>query len=450
MASSVGEKFSKIGFILAVAGSAVGLGNAWMFPTLVGQNGGGAFIMLYVGLTLLVGFVIFLAELAIGKLSGKDPTNAYYSLAPRHKRAWSIVGFTMVGALLIVSFYSVVIGWILHYMFASFSVLPADTKASASAFTRLLEHDALGQIVCFSVIFVLVFYIVSRGIKDGIEKLNVWMMPALFIILILMLVYSMSVGGFVQAASFLFHPDFSMLTTSSVLRALGLAFFSLSLGVGTIITYSASLPDRTNFVTSTLNIIFINIIIGLMMGLIVFTFIFEYGADPTAQGPGLIFISLTTLFAKLGIFGHVLSFGFFLALLFAGITSAISMIEPFCAYLINTFGLSRAKALVIIGIFVYALGVACIYSNIADTKAGLTFFGMGLFDLLNYIASNILMPFGGLMAAIFVGYVIDMRPVHELFVPYMGEGGFRLWRFFLRYISPLAVIIIALNSFGVF
>lgn len=444
------EKFSKIGFILAVAGSAVGLGNAWMFPTLVGQNGGSAFILLYIVLTLCVGFVIFLAELCIGKTSGMDPTNAYYTMAPRFKRAWSLVGFTSIGALLIVSFYSVVIGWVLHYAFASFSTLPSDTTASAAAFNELLSKDALGQIVCFSIVFIIVFYIVSRGIKDGIEKLNVWMMPSLFILLILMLGYSFSFDGFSKAFSFLINPDFTKLSSGSVLKALGLAFFSLSLGVGTIITYSASLPDKTNFVSSTINIIVINIIIGLMMGLIVFTFIFEYSADPTQQGPGLIFISLTTLFSKLGVLGNVLSFAFFCALLFAGLTSAISMIEPFAFYLINTFKMSRKKALVIIGFFVYILGILCVLSNVDFAKTSLMIFGMSLFDFLNYLASNILMPLGGLAAAIFVGYIIKRQVSHDLFTPYMSEKAFKIWYFFLRFISPLAVIIIAAKSFNLF
>lgn len=444
------EKFSKIGFILAVAGSAVGLGNAWMFPTLVGQNGGSAFILLYIFLTLCVGFVIFLAELAIGKISGLDPANAYYTLAPKHKKEWSFVGFTMVGALLIVSFYSVVIGWVLHYIFASFKALPSDTTASKAAFTKLLSQDISGQLVCFTIVFVVVFYIVSRGIKDGIEKLNVWMMPSLFILLILMLGYSFSFDGFLQAFNFLINPDFTKLSSSSVLKALGLAFFSLSLGVGTIITYSASLPDKTNFVSSTVNIIIINIIIGIMMGLIVFTFIFEYGADPSQQGPGLIFISLTTLFAKLGIFGNILSFAFFAALLFAGITSAISMIEPFVFYLMNSFKFTRLKALVCIGIFVYILGSLCVLSNIDSTKAYLVFFNMPLFDFLNFLASNILMPFGGLAAAIFVGFILKRQASHDLFSPYMSEGVFSVWYFFLRYLSPLAVIIVVAKSFNLF
>lgn len=440
----MGSKFSKIGFVLAVAGSAVGLGNAWKFPTLVGQNGGSAFILLYLFLTLCVGFVVFLAELSIGKLSEKDPVNAYAKLAPQHKKAWSLVGFTMLGAILIVSFYSLVIAWIAKYAVSSIFSLPKNIEQAESHFITLITNSPLVQILSFSLVFFLVFFIVSRGIKNGIEKLNVWMMPTLFILLIAMLLYALSYSGLTQAASFLFKPNFSKIGVDSVLSALGLAFFSLSLGVGTIITYSASLPDKTNFITSTLWIIFINILIGLMMGLIVFTFIFEFGADPSQQGPGLIFISLTTLFSHLGPVGNVLALCFFISLFFAGITSAISMIEPFAFYLINTFKFSRLKALVCIGIFVYALGLACILSSNESTHFEL--FGKSFFDVLDFLASNIIMPFGGIAAAVFVGFVLKKEALKILFSPYMSGVFFELWYFFLRFIVPLIIIIIAINS----
>lgn len=439
------SKFSKIGFVLAVAGSAVGLGNAWKFPTLVGQNGGSAFILLYLFLTLCVGFVVFLAELSIGKLSEKDPVNAYANLAPKHKKAWSFVGFTMIGAILVVSFYSLVIAWIAKYAVFSIFSLPESIQNAEENFITLTSNSPLIQILCFSCVFFLIFYIVSKGIKNGIEKLNVWMMPALFILLIAMLFYTLlSHSGLSEAATFLFMPDFSKISVNSILSALGLAFFSLSLGVGTIITYSASLPDKTNFITSTLWIIFINILIGLMMGLIVFTFIFEFGADPSQQGPGLIFISLTTLFSHLGIVGNILAFCFFISLFFAGLTSAISMIEPFAFYLINTFKFSRLKALVFIGIVVYILGITCILSSNENTSFEL--FGKSFFDILDFLASNIIMPFGGIAAAIFVGFILKKEGLKILFAPYMSGIFFEIWYFFLRFIVPLIIIIIAINA----
>jgi len=457
------SKFSKIGFVLAVAGSAVGLGNAWKFPTLVGQNGGSAFVLLYLVLTLGVGFVIFLAELSIGKLSEKDPVNAYKSLAPRFKGAWSVAGFAIIGAIMIVSFYSVVIGWVVKYFIDSLGIwgfletskagevlafrnLASDISVSEANFTHFLSADIFTQMLCFAFVFFFVFIVVSKGIKDGIEKLNVWMMPTLFILLVLMLIYAAFMQeDFLQAARFLFVPDFSKLSANSVLIALGLAFFSLSLGVGTIITYSASLPDGTNFIISTVSIIFINILIGLMMGLIVFTFIFAYGADPSAQGPGLIFVSLATLFAKLGVVGNILAIAFFISLFFAGITSAVSIIEPFAFYLINSFNMSRKRALTYIGIVVFILGALCVLSS--NVNLGFTLFNKSFFDVLDFTSSNIIMPLSGICAAIFVGFVLKKQALEILFKPYMSGIYFEIWYFFLRFISPLAVIIVMINNF---
>lgn len=456
------SKFSKIGFVLAVAGSAVGLGNAWKFPTLVGQNGGSAFVLLYLVLTLGVGFVIFLAELSIGKLSEKDPVNAYKSLAPRFKGAWSVAGFSIIGAILIVSFYSVVIGWVVKYFIDSLGIwallehskagevlafrnLASDISASGANFSHFLSADILTQMLCFAFVFFFVFFVVSKGVIQGIERLNVWMMPALFVLLTLMLIYAAFMGeGFEQALKFLFVPDFSKLSANSVLIALGLAFFSLSLGVGTIITYSASLPDGTNFVKSTLSIILINILIGLMMGLIVFTFIFAGGGGVSA-GPGLIFVSLATLFAKLGVLGNVLALAFFISLFFAGVTSAVSMIEPFAFYLINTFGMSRRRALSYIGVVVFILGSLCVLSS--NDKLGFTLFGKSFFDVLDFTSSNIIMPLSGICAAIFVGFVLKKRALQTLFAPYMSGVFFEIWYIFLRYISPLAVAIVMVNNF---
>ncbi|HEG2580970.1 TPA: sodium-dependent transporter [Campylobacter lari] len=445
------EKFSKIGFVLAVAGSAVGLGNAWKFPTLVGQNGGSAFVLLYLLLTLGVGFVIFLAELSIGKLSEKDPVNAYYTLAPKHKRAWSIVGFSLIGAILIVSFYSVIIGWIVKYAYFGFFPLPKSIEESGAIFGNLLSNDVLSQFICFTFVFIVIFYVVSKGVKSGIEKLNVWMMPSLFILLILMLGYSFSMDGFSKASEFLFSPDFSKLSVGAFLSALGLACFSLSIGVGSIITYSASLPDKTNFITSTINIIIINIIIGIMMGLIVFTFIFEFNGDPAQQGPGLIFVSLMSLFSNIDPIGflplgNILAVAFFIALFFAGITSAVSMIEPLTFYLINSYNFTRKKALIFIAFIVYFLGSLCILSGIEWSKDSLEFFGKSFFDILDFIASNLMMPLGGLFGAIFVGFVLKKEVLQTLFYPYMRGKYFECWYFFVRYISPLAVILIMVKQ----
>lgn len=435
------DKFSKIGFVLAMAGSAVGLGNAWKFPTMVGNNGGSAFIVLYLVLTFGIAFVAFLAELSIGKLGETDPVHSFEKLAPKYKKQWSMAGFFMIGGVLIASFYLLVIGWILKYIFLSFSSLPSTTDEAGAAFGNLITNDFVSSALCFSVVFFIVFYVVSKGIKSGIEKLNVWMMPSLFILLLIMLAYSLTMGdGFFKAAEFLFVPDFSKITPDIVLQALGLAFFSLSMGVCTVPTYAASLPDGTNLVKSTLSIIFINILVGIMMGLVVFTFVFAYSGDTTQGGPGLIFVSLATLFAKLGVVGNILAVAFFTSLLFAGITSAVSMIEPFTFYLINKLKISRKRALVYIAIFVYSLGIICILSFYEPTSFKLL--GKPFFDILDYLTSNIIMPVGAITFSIFVGFVLKKEGIYILFSGFMNKTMFEIWYFLLRFVIPVAVLAI--------
>ena len=420
------DKFSKIGFILAVAGSAVGLGNAWKFPYLVGQNGGSAFVLLYLFMTFFIGLAIFFGEIAIGKLSESDPVNAFKKLAPKRKETWKFAGFTMIGAIIIASFYTVIIGWILKYAVMVITELPKDVEASEKIFGNFYANDAASQIFYFTIVFFLCIFIVSKGIKSGIERVNVWMMPSLLILLIIMLSYSFTMDGFVQSAKFLLVPDFSKLGVSSILTALGLAFFTLSLGVGVII-------------------VVINVVMGILMGLVIFTFVFEFGATPS-QGVGLVFISLPTLFAKLGTLGHVLAFAFFSALLFAGITSAISMLEPFTHYLIREFGFSRKKALALIGAFIYCMGILCILSSIEGVKENLVFFGKSFFDCLDFLSSNIIMPIGGITVSIFVGFVIKKDALYILFGPYMSRAVFEIWYFMIRFVAPISIVIITINA----
>ncbi|ANE36276.1 Na+-dependent transporter, SNF family [Campylobacter iguaniorum] len=446
------EKFTKIGFVLAMAGSAVGLGNAWKFPTMVGNNGGSAFILLYVLLTLGIAVVAFLAELAIGRLGETDIVGSMHKLAPKHKKQWSIAGFFMIGAVLIASFYMIVIGWILKYIYLSFGSLPADTASAGAAFGNLVTNDFVSVLVCFSIVFAIVFYVVSKGIKSGIERLNLWMMPSLFVLLVLLLLYAMFASGrFVEALEFIFIPDFSkLLNPALILQALGLAFFSMSMGVGTVTTYAASLPDGTNLIKSTFSIVFINILIGIMMGLVVFSFIPIVDGQPASEGAGLIFVSLASLFAQMGLVGNVLAVAFFVSLLFAGITSAVSMIEPFALYLINKFNFTRKGAIACIGVFVYILGLFCILSYYGATSEAFSLsqsvFGtqkpVPFFDVLDFATSNIIMPLGALTFSIFVGWIIKKDGLYILFSGFMSKVWFEIWYFALRFIIPIAIIAI--------
>ena len=257
--------------------------------------------------------------------------------------------------------------------------------------------------------------------------------------------YSMQMDGFSQAAEFLLVPDFSKITSEAVFVALGLAFFTMCVGIGAIATYSVSLDDKTNLFTSSLYVVALNIIVSVVIGLIVFTFVFEYGEQPS-QGVGLAFISLPTLFAKLGAMGNVLSFTFFTALIFAGLTSAISMVEPLVFYLINEFKIPRLGAIAIVGVCVYCLGTLCALSNIAEFKDALTFFGKGFFDVLDYLSSNIMLPLGGIVIAVFVGYAMKRGSLEELFLPYMGRAVFEIWYFLLRFVAPICILAIMIRQ----
>lgn len=440
------EQFSKIGYVLAVAGSAVGLGNAWKFPYMVGENGGSAFVLLYLVICFLVGVPIFMAELSIGKLSESDSVNAFRKLADKHKNLWQYVGIlAMVTAAIISCYYIVIIGWVIKYFFLSFSSLPSDIESSKAIFNELITKDAGEQTICFIAAFALCFYVLSKGVKSGIEKLNVWMMPSLFIMLLIMLGYSATMDGFVASAKFLLVPDFSKISINSLLLALGLAFWTLSLGMAAIITYSASLSDDTNLSTSTISVVLINITLAIMMGLVIFTFIFEFGATP-AQGPGLVFISLPTLFAKLGFAGNVLAVAFFVALIFAGITSAISIVEPFVFFLIREYSISRKKALTIVGAGVFVVGLMCVFANIENIGDKILFFGKNFFDFLDFTSSNVLLPISGILEAIFVGYFMKRKALYTLFSPYMSDLVFNVWYFLLRFVAPICVFCVMMNS----
>lgn len=440
------EHFSKIGYVLAVAGSAVGLGAIWKFPYVVGANGGSAFVLLYILICAIVGIPVFLAELSIGKLSECDIVNSFRKLAHKNKRLWGIIGgMTMVTAAIISSYYLVIIGWVYKYLVLSFGTLPSDLDSAKSHFLDFLTHDALGQFVYYALAFFTCIFILSRGVKSGIEKMSMWMMPALFLMLMFMLFYSFSMDGFVAAAKFLLVPDFSKISLDSLFYALGLAFFTMSLGMAVIVTYSASLSDDTNLVRSTISVVVINVLVAIIAGLVIFTFIFEFGAEPS-QGVGLVFMSLPTLFGNLGAIGNVLAVMFFVALIFAALTSAISIIEPFAFFLIREYGISRAKSLTIVGSGVFVLGIACIFANIEGVGEHYKIFGKDFFTFLDFTAEKILLPLGGIAGAIFAGYIIKKEALKTLFGPYMSDAMFNLWYVLIRYVSPVCVFVVMVNA----
>ena len=437
------KEFSKLGYILAMAGSAIGLGNAWKFPTMTGNHGGFAFIFLYFVLTILIACVAFLAEAGIGRLSGKETPKALIELAPKGQRFWGLGGFFMITALLIASFYLVVIGWILYYACLSIGGLPASTDEASNLFDSLIKNNLTSVLSCYFAVLFITFYTVSRGIKEGIEKLNFILMPSLFILLIVILIYSFTFNssGFSGAVSFIFTPDFSkILDPELILAAMGLALFSLSLGVGTVSTYGASLGDDTNLFKSLLYIVGLNICMGILMGLVVFSFVQVAPGASANDGPGLIFVSLASLFGELGAVGSALGFMFFISLLFAGITSAVSMIEPAVRYFEDEKGISRIKSSAILGILVFGLGVLCVLSFYEPTKESFAIFDKSIFDILDYATSNVLMPLGVLFFSIFAGWIMPKERFYTLFLNYAPKFAVDIWYFILRFILPILVV----------
>jgi NSS family neurotransmitter:Na+ symporter len=440
-------RFSRIGFILAAAGSAVGLGNIWKFPYITGEYGGGAFVLIYLITVLLIGFSIMIAEMLIGYLGRSDTVSSFEKLAPKYKKIWKFAGFQSLAGLFIMIFYSVVIGWIFDYIVTALYYLPSSVKEAESTFTTMLHHDFWTQLFYHTASFVFITYVLHKGLKGGIEKLNFFLMPALMIILGAMFIYATTLGAFSQAVHFMFYPDWSKVSPEAFVTAVGHAFFTLSLGMGAIMTYAASLEKDANLVKSAFWVVFLDTTIAIVAGLMLFTFLYQYGSGP-AQGPGLVFISLPAAFYEMGIMGNVFAVLFFIALAFAGLTSSVSLVEPMVQYFIDRFGWSRLKATLSMGTFFWAFGILAILSNIDGAKEYLTWGGKSFFDWVDHVTAAIMLPIGGLLMALFVGFAMPRSEVEAVMKPQL-KWAFEPWYFSLRYITPLAMFIVMLSLIGV-
>jgi NSS family neurotransmitter:Na+ symporter len=438
-------RFSRIGFILAAAGSAVGLGNIWKFPYMTGENGGGAFVLIYLLTITVIGLSLFIAEVLLGKAARSDSFTTFETLAPKNGHLWKYAGLIIFAGTLILSFYLIVIGWIIKYVYISVTSLPTTVKEAGATFGGMVTTDVVGQFVFFNIAFFITIFIVTRGIKQGIEKVNLILMPLLIIILLALFFYATTLSGFSQSLSFLFVPDWSKVTDTTVLKAVGHAFFTLSLGMGTIMAYSASLSNDTNILKASISVAVIDTAIALVAGIVIFSFIFTGGAE-AAGGPGLVFISLPPIFSEFGAMGNIFSLAFFVALGFAGITSAVSLIEPTVLYMTNRFSITRAKALVYLGGVTYVFGTMALLSNIEEYKEHFTFGGKGFFDILDFTSSSIMLPLGGIIIAVFVGHVLQREKVYSMLKEYMSDKVFALWYFTIKYIIPLAVSAVMINK----
>lgn len=433
-------RFSKIGFILATAGSAIGLGGIWKFPYMVGESGGGAFVLIFIIAFLVFGLSVFIAEMILGRASERDCFSTFETLAPKGHKYLKYGGIMVFSGLVIFSFYVVVLGWLTHYMMLSLIGLPKTLEATQNLWGNFVSAQVGYQLLWHFVIVALCAYVLNQGVKKGIEKLNLILMPLLLIIFIGLLGYAMYQDSFWASFNFLFAPDFSKLTPKVIVDAIGQAFFALSLGVGVILTYSNSLPKKGNFIRSAIIIALLNFVFCIVAGLVIFTFIFGYGATPDS-GPGLVFISLPLIFANMGLSGQIIAFLFFIALIFAGITSAVSMLEPLNTWLIDRFSFSRTKANLTTISITYILGVILLFSNIAIYQENLSFFDKNLFGWFDYISASYMLPLAGVFLCIFVGWILPKSQVYAMCEGNLTGKIFKIWYFIIKFIAPVGIIV---------
>lgn len=424
---------SKIGFILAAAGSAVGLGNIWKFPYITGQNGGAAFVIMYVALVFVIGYAVMMAEIVIGRKAELNPVGSFAKLKGG---PWVLVGWMGVAAgFIILSYYGVIGGWCFKYILASFTGLMEAGAAgkAGDVFGGFVTNAP--QVIAYQLLFMVVtIWIVYKGIGEGIEKYCKILMPALFVILLVLIVRSVTLPGAGKGLSFYLKPDFSKLNGGVFLAALGQAFFSLSLGMGAMITYGSYLSKDTSIPGAAAQVCFLDTMVAFLAGLVIFPAVFAFGLEPGA-GPGLTFITLPNVFAQMP-GGAIWSALFFLLLLFAAITSAISLLEVVCAYFIDEMNWSRAKAAWVMGFVIFALGVPSAIS----LGGGLKIAGKDFLDAADFIASNLLLPLGGLFIALFVGWIWTDGAKKEI----TNEGSLTFglmtpWLWICRVIAPVAI-----------
>ena len=439
---SQGAWIGKWTFILAATGSAVGLGNIWGFPYKAGTNGGGAFVLIYLLCILMIGIPIMISEIIIGRRSGNSPINAMKktAIASDSSSLWQLVGWSGITAgILILSFYSVIAGICMNYIFIS--AFSSGITSSTDQFSDVISSP-LNLILWHTLFMFLTALIVSAGVKDGIGRMVKILMPMLGFLMIFMVIYSMINGNFSQAMSFLFAPDFSSITSDTLLQAMGQAFFSLSLGMGSIMAYGAYMPKDQKVINTSFTVGSLDTLIAMLAGLAIFPIIFAFNLEPNS-GPGLVFISMLSAFNQMQ-FGQIIGPLFFILLSIAALSSSISLLEPGVAYLAEEDILSRKKSAQVISLFIWILGIGSALSfNIwSDFKL---ISDKNFLDSMDFIANQILLPLGGMFIAIFVGWFMKLSFIKDE-LGATTKIVFLLWRFFIRFIAPVCVASIFLSQ----
>ena len=430
---------SKVGFVLAAAGSAVGLGNIWKFPYETGSQGGAAFVFIYLICVLLLGLPIMIAELVIGRHTEKDPVGAFKQMVGGSK--WEIVGyFGVVSGFVILSFYSVVGGWTLGYIIKSISgtVTSFTTTGQAKKVFETFVASPFEVLMLHFLFMTCCMFIVIRGINKGIERWSKILMPMVFILLFVLIIKGFSMKGSEKGYAFLFNPDFSKITLKAIMSALGHSFFTLSLGMGAMITYGSYLSKKDNILYAGTYIVLLDTIIALLAGMAIFPALFAMNQSPDA-GPGLIFKVIPMVFSNMS-YGFIFSILFFVLLFIAALTSAISLLEVVVTYIIDEKGWKRSKAVFVFGIVIFIMGIPSALSF--GAMSGIKIFGLSIFDFIAEVASNYLLPIGGLLIAICLGWKYGLNKlVHELDVDTENTILKNIWAFTLKFISPVVLLI---------
>ncbi|WP_018953496.1 sodium-dependent transporter [Thioalkalivibrio sulfidiphilus] len=443
-----GQWSSKLVFILAATGSAVGLGNIWRFPYIAGEHGGGAFVLVYLLCILLIGLPIMMAEILIGRRGRQSPINTMTSLAREEglSRGWGLMGWMgVVAGFLILSYYSVIAGWALSYVFraGTGSFVGLDVQGVQAMFEGLVA-DPERLLAWHTVFMCMTLIVVARGVRSGLEQAVKFLMPLLLLMLVLLVGYAMAEGHFMEGLRFMFTPDFSKLSGNSVLVAMGQAFFTLSLGMGAIMIYGSYLSSRASIARTSATVVGADTLVAILAGLAIFPIVFAAGLEPS-QGPGLIFISLPLAFAQMPggvLFGTV----FFVLLVVAAWTSSISLMEPAVTYLVENRGMTRVSAATLVAVLSWLLGIGTVLSF--NHWSGYTLFDMTFFGAVDYLTSNILLPLGGLLIALFVGWRMTERSVaSELDV--QRPVLFRTWYYLLRFVAPIGILLVFLRAINV-
>jgi len=438
-------------FILAAVGAAVGLGNIWKFPFVVGVSGGGAFVLVYLGCVLFIAVPILIAELWIGRAGGHSPPIAMANVAKQAGRSgpWSLVGYmAMLVGYLIATYYSVIAGWTLAYIFKAGSGFgDAAPAAVAQQFDDLLA-DPQALITWHTAFMIIALFIVGRGLKNGIEKVVTVLMPTLFAMLLLMIGYAAVEGDFARGASFLFSADFSKIDGRTILVAIGQAFFSISVAMGLLMTYGSYVPKNVSLTKSALIIAGADTLVALLAGLMIFPLVFGNNLNP-GEGPGLIFKTLPAAFAGMP-GGTVFGVVFFILLAFAAVTSLIAIIEPIVRFAEGKWNMRRRNGVLVFGTLAWAIGLLTVFSfNIWSDVTPLgqfsTFEGKTMFDLIDYFTANLMMPLGGILMALFVGWRIKPSVLAED-LSFGNTVLFNIWLWMIRVVVPLAVLWVLYTS----